>query len=156
MSIQSAETNVQLFETYKSAKIALDSTLNGLDANQVDDVILSLQESVEKQQQIEEAMDFNNVGDIEMDDLEAELKQLQLETETKTETPNENISTSEEIIVVTPTPDKIQICEPTENIKEDSGDVVDESIDDLLALVEQMSVCDEKPNAEKMETLPAD
>lgn len=128
MKIQGAETNVQLIDSYKSAKFALDGVLDGLDVDQVDDIVLSLQDSIDKQQQIDSSMDLQNMDEIEMNDLEEELSQLakELEEEKKIKENTENTTDTQ--------------------IQPNKEEDLDETLEKMLA---NLDICKDDPEKEK-------
>jgi len=141
MSIQGAQTNVQLADSYRAANSALSSVMNGLDVDQVDEIILSLEDSIERQQRIEGAMSFTEIDPTEQDELEAELDQLAQELN------KEDLSTR------SPTPAKPVLVSPS-SVSEDSSVKSttpvasgEEDLDEMIAELADMSVCKDQLDA---------
>ena len=98
MNIQNAESNIQLVSAYKSAKFAMDSVMGDISVDQVDDVILSIQESIENQQQIQSAMNINEMDDLfDNEKLEKELADLMKDETIKVEEDNTKIVEDEKL-----------------------------------------------------------
>merc|ERR1712130_628700 len=136
MSIQGAQTNVQLADSYRAANSALSSVLDGMDVDEVDDIILTLEESIERQQRLEGAMSFAEIDPTEQDELEAELDQLARgETGAVDTTPATPISSKP--VVTTP-------AEAPPSPQTSTQEKPEEDLDDMIAELAGLSVCQDQ------------